>query len=180
MIRAIATCTILMLATCVAANDDFLRALAGKKCPQRSPLDSGRKRCNMDPGVTCGYGEETCCGETFDSIVCECIDRLWGCRATEACRNPSCLQCPDEQPAPGGKCSIPDETKQCAYGEETCCGQTYDSFVCQCFDGYWACFNTDACFVPSCEICTTDVFECEDGSFVSRDPNNNCEFEPCP
>eukprot|EP01084_Bolivina_argentea_P185619 320081_1 len=28
--------------------------------------------------------------------------------------------------------------------------------------------------------CTADVFQCRDGSFVSRNPNNNCEFSPCP
>ncbi len=28
-------------------------------------------------------------------------------------------------------------------------------------------------------VCAMDVFECEDGSFVSRDPANNCEFSPC-
>ena len=28
--------------------------------------------------------------------------------------------------------------------------------------------------------CAMDVFECEDGSFVSRDPSSNCEFSPCP
>jgi hypothetical protein len=29
-------------------------------------------------------------------------------------------------------------------------------------------------------FCTQDVFECPDGSFVSRDTKNNCEFRPCP
>lgn len=28
-------------------------------------------------------------------------------------------------------------------------------------------------------LCTADVFECPDGSFVSRDSNNNCEFKEC-
>ncbi|MEX2016958.1 MAG: cupredoxin family copper-binding protein [Candidatus Pacearchaeota archaeon] len=28
--------------------------------------------------------------------------------------------------------------------------------------------------------CTADVFECPDGSFVSRNSNNNCEFFACP
>ena len=27
--------------------------------------------------------------------------------------------------------------------------------------------------------CLADVKECSDGSFVSRDENNDCEFEPC-
>jgi len=29
-------------------------------------------------------------------------------------------------------------------------------------------------------VCSTDVDECPDGSFVSRDPADNCNFEPCP
>ena len=29
-------------------------------------------------------------------------------------------------------------------------------------------------------VCTEDILECWDGSFVSRDPTNNCEFYPCP
>ncbi len=28
-------------------------------------------------------------------------------------------------------------------------------------------------------LCTSDVFKCVDGSFVSRDPNNGCQFRPC-
>jgi len=29
-------------------------------------------------------------------------------------------------------------------------------------------------------VCTDDVRQCPDGSFVSRDPSNGCEFLPCP
>lgn len=29
-------------------------------------------------------------------------------------------------------------------------------------------------------VCTADVMECPDGSYVSRDPDNNCEFMACP
>ena len=29
-------------------------------------------------------------------------------------------------------------------------------------------------------FCTMDAKECPDGSFVGRDPENNCEFNPCP
>lgn len=28
-------------------------------------------------------------------------------------------------------------------------------------------------------VCTTDVMQCPDGSYVSRDPNNNCQFYQC-
>jgi hypothetical protein len=33
---------------------------------------------------------------------------------------------------------------------------------------------------PNTVFCTADVFECPDGSYVSRDPENNCAFPPCP
>ena len=29
-------------------------------------------------------------------------------------------------------------------------------------------------------MCTQDALQCEDGSAVGRDPENNCEFRPCP
>ena len=28
-------------------------------------------------------------------------------------------------------------------------------------------------------VCTADVYECPDGSFVGRDTLNNCEFNEC-
>ncbi len=37
--------------------------------------------------------------------------------------------------------------------------------------------------VPSSEpkaACLADVKQCPDGSYVARDPNNNCAFKPCP
>ena len=33
---------------------------------------------------------------------------------------------------------------------------------------------------PMNEGCTEELFQCPDGSDVSRDSNNNCEFAPCP
>jgi hypothetical protein len=29
-------------------------------------------------------------------------------------------------------------------------------------------------------VCTADVFQCPDGSYVSRDNRNYCDFHPCP
>jgi hypothetical protein len=29
-------------------------------------------------------------------------------------------------------------------------------------------------------VCATDVLECDDGSFVSRDPEDDCDFDECP
>ena len=46
------------------------------------------------------------------------------------------------------------------------------------------------CLIPPCpefptckpvvQVCTDDAKQCQDGSFVGRDSNNNCEFHPCP
>lgn len=36
------------------------------------------------------------------------------------------------------------------------------------------------CFGDEEKMCAADVKKCTDGSFVSRDPENNCEFRPCP
>lgn len=38
----------------------------------------------------------------------------------------------------------------CTYGTETCCGMTYPSTVCNCKNGRFQCYATDACLIPSC------------------------------
>ncbi|HIH17600.1 MAG TPA: hypothetical protein HA282_05275 [Nanoarchaeota archaeon] len=35
-------------------------------------------------------------------------------------------------------------------------------------------------FVEEAKVCTADAKQCPDGSYVSRDANNNCEFFTCP
>lgn len=40
--------------------------------------------------------------------------------------------------------------------------------------------NVQLCQLQSLFFCTTDVKECSDGSFVSRNPDNDCAFDPCP
>jgi hypothetical protein len=52
--------------------------------------------------------------------------------------------CPDAPPEGDATCSG-DLT--CTYGEECCCGDCFDSLVCNCTDeGTFVCFNTDACY----------------------------------
>mmetsp|Transcript_227 Transcript_227/g.403 ORF Transcript_227/g.403 Transcript_227/m.403 type:complete len:666 (-) Transcript_227:153-2150(-) len=43
--------------------------------------------CSVE-GSSCAIGKETCCGETFDSVECDCIGGQWLCRATDACNRP--------------------------------------------------------------------------------------------
>ena len=58
--------------------------------------------------------------------------------------NPPDLQagCPEDFPAPGVAC---EGEMKCTYGEECCCGECFDSLVCQCFGGSFGCYYTDAC-----------------------------------
>lgn len=63
------------------------------------------------------------------------------------------------------------ESTQCTDGTiESCCGTTYESFICNCeisFDTgelQWMCYYTDACFIPSCDGDGGDeVVEIDDG-----------------
>merc|ERR1712003_13425 len=43
-------------------------------------------------------------------------------------------------------------------------------------------YNDDFLYDSESEdlVCTEDALECSDGSFVSRDPTNGCEFPACP
>ena len=46
-------------------------------------------KCSEE-GAECAIGTETCCGETFNSIECECSGEEWMCYYTEACMKPDC------------------------------------------------------------------------------------------
>jgi len=56
--------------------------------------------------------------------------------------------CPDAEASPGTAC---EGTLACQWGEESCCGETHPSFLCECFDGTWACLYTDACAFQECD-----------------------------
>eukprot|EP00961_Rhodomonas_salina_P275019 3715605-Rhodomonas_salina.1 len=47
-----------------------------------------------------------------------------------------------------------------------------------CHDNY--CGGCNAVCCPVVQSCPDDVRMCPDGSHVSRDPLNNCEFHKCP
>ena len=56
--------------------------------------------------------------------------------------------CPAEAPLGIEAC---DGELSCEYGEECCCGECYPSLICNCTDGRWGCYFTDACLHPGCE-----------------------------
>ena len=90
---------------------------------------------------------------------------------------------------------------KCGYGNDCVITDHGDSSTCKpwseigCFDkpckaGY-TCVDvkrvckTAPCYQYECSWeapvhCTADAKQCQDGSFVGRDSNNNCEFHPCP
>lgn len=60
---------------------------------------------------------------------------------------PTGSDCGALNPSPGGACS--DDGLRCEIGQECCCGQCYPSMVCQCGEGSWGCYATDACLGAS-------------------------------
>lgn len=64
-------------------------------------------------------------------------------------------ECPEEWPEPGDACE--EGVGECAYGEECCCDECYDSYVCECDGGEFACYFSDACLIPSCSTSTTST-----------------------
>lgn len=52
-------------------------------CPGQPPINGA---CEGE--LSCEYGTETCCGETFPSTVCHCSGGIWACLATDACYRP--------------------------------------------------------------------------------------------
>ena len=65
-------------------------------------------------------------------------------------------QCPAEDAIDfGASC---DFSETCRYGTECCCGECYDSLVCECIGGATACYYTDACSIPACpDAAVSDV-----------------------
>lgn len=43
-----------------------------------------------EAGSTCSVGDETCCGETYPSMQCECDGSQYFCFYTDACMMPTC------------------------------------------------------------------------------------------
>lgn len=73
--------------------------------PSTLPLDecAPNAGCAAE-GSTCTSGEETCCGETYPSMKCECSDMngsgklAYLCRVTDACLLPCADQLPEQLP----------------------------------------------------------------------------------
>eukprot|EP00585_Thalassiosira_rotula_P012833 CAMPEP_0196129564 /NCGR_PEP_ID=MMETSP0910-20130528/210_1 /TAXON_ID=49265 /ORGANISM="Thalassiosira rotula, Strain GSO102" /LENGTH=119 /DNA_ID=CAMNT_0041388689 /DNA_START=69 /DNA_END=428 /DNA_ORIENTATION=- len=78
---------------------------------------SGMTPCDT-AGATCTQGTESCCGETYPSLHCNCADDdgsgdlVWNCIATDYCFLPCDMRdpapAPAEVPGDGATDSLPD------------------------------------------------------------------------
>jgi hypothetical protein len=82
---------------------------------------------------------------------CTCTGGYWVCPSSIA---PSCdagpraqAGCPATEPSADDACT---GSASCNYGTETCCGASYPSVICDCTQGFFSCYPTDACLMPVC------------------------------
>lgn len=70
--------------------------------PPPTPVCENNGVCNEE-GSSCTIGTESCCGETYDSIVCPCENGQYRCYHTEACMWPTCCMSgpPSGEPVEG-------------------------------------------------------------------------------
>ena len=157
--------SVLLLMSCGDDGDD--------SGPDGNPLtECSTEECGPAPGApnelcfdgstagpVCGADDQGQCGWTVVSCpehpcnLLECDDETHcklvqvQCVTTPCPPQPECVpnqpvECPDAPPDPRDPCA---GDIRCAYGAETCCGVTHDSYVCSCEGGVFTCFATDAC-----------------------------------
>ncbi|MCB9734479.1 MAG: hypothetical protein H6745_17990 [Deltaproteobacteria bacterium] len=66
---------------------------AAGACPATTPDFSAG--CSTE-GLSCGFGQECCCGQCYASTSCTCSDGQWACHATDACFIPACPDATDD------------------------------------------------------------------------------------
>lgn len=100
-------------AICQLCADGVITSCAAGKCvegacevvypgcptPEEEPACpaewSSANACTGDQ--VCTYGSESCCGETYASVICQCVDGAFGCHYTDACLGAPSM-CPDPEP----------------------------------------------------------------------------------
>jgi hypothetical protein len=78
-------------------------------------------------------------------------------------------ECPVETPEISSMCNVSDSIR-CGYGEESCCGNTYHSWVFSCSNGWWSAYYTDACLnAPLCCGPSSSAFQDDKPADLSDD-----------
>ena len=166
-------------------------------CPMTPPLGSSAI-CAAD--LNCPYGTESCCGQTFDNLICRCsAGETFGCFFTDACLAPSCgtldlapppaklgngAFCPTSVPMSGDTCPTGlDTTTKCAYGTVCCCGQCSDETTCSCDGSASNLFECSTIAIRCSSTCPVDTLappECpvdepQNGDKCSI-PDQSCQY----
>lgn len=153
-------------------------------CTEPSPRGCADEGC--PEGLACVLSADAACAPS--SCSCDAENDVWicteDCGPMYACAPVEEVACPAVEPRTGDACGELSETADCSWGTETCCGTTYPSYGCDCADGTWACFATDACFILSCEgrACASN-FDCIGGGEVTVCESGTCvpaEDSVCP
>ena len=154
---------------------DLITEGFGKACPccdrvEEPKCETGPAACCDDGGWTCPIDKE---GTTYD------------CGGGKE-SNPSGIICETEVDVEKPCCDMNDFL-YCFIGTAGCCED--GSWSCP-SNGIYVCGEDETkepagtiCEEPGVVVpqgCTKDAYICPDGSTVGRDPNNNCEFRPCP
>lgn len=114
-----------------------------------------------------------------------CLGGGWQCvdnECTYEC-DPAPPACPSEPPI--GVDPVCASGLECDYGQECCCGECHPSIVCNCLNGQWGCYYTDACMIPFCpcqgngdcndwDPCTEDLCDAATGQCLHKDNKDCC------
>lgn len=149
-----------------------LKECTAKSCTEEVQVCNDGSFVARDPTNGCEFKACPSSDITCSSDVYECQDGSFVSRDPEnGCTFTPCADVSDET------CPIPSCMDPC----DTC---DLNSEECVTNPGFFD-FNGKEC--PGCpelkecspKSCSKDVKVCKDGSFVSRDPVNGCEFKPC-
>ena len=153
------------------------------------PTDSAvtKQECALggictEEGSTCAIGEESCCGETFNSIECECSGGMWMCMATDACYRPDCEDSNTTAPTAAllSSCDYSNPGTFCDTDDDCTCGDV-------CLDSLYVDFSVCGCEVGTTNGCdaNSDKPFCYNGFTVSgvdcgcRDDDDCGEGQTC-
>ncbi len=114
----------------IEAEECKITTTGGDGQQQQQQCSSGAK-C-FEAGSICTEGTETCCGETHDSLMCECSDDgngglSYDCHFTDACTKPSCCR----GPPPSKDLFPPPSPDTCQSVGQLCDTGIADDFCCE-------------------------------------------------
>merc|ERR1711892_541037 len=150
---------------------------AEASCPTERP--EFNSACEEE--MTCDFGSQECCGETYPEVTMECMDGMWvGYYIDTLCVLGVAPPCPDDTTTTEPAEKAADETTtvisvcppewpeddsscmdglKCPYGMEECCGELIPDVIFECQSGQWGMMIIDSLCdfgIPCPEESTTE------------------------